>query len=243
MARSIVVMCALVAMPSFGVAEEMTDAELAALFESQRDAIAAVEKGEADAPLGQSRGLAAAVDLGATRGLKLVAVESDETASQERGVVVTSSASAMEATTEAAAATDAVATTEPAVATADEGTASVTYASFAPEYQINVRVTFDLDSAALREEEKPRLEQLCRVMRSSDVEKFRVVGHTDATGSEEYNQRLSRLRAEEVQRFFVEECGITAERIEAIGVGERFPFVADDPEAGENRRVEFQALS
>ncbi|MEM9814135.1 MAG: OmpA family protein [Pseudomonadota bacterium] len=243
MARSIVVMCALVAMPSLGVAEEMTDAELAALFESQRDAIAAVEKGEVESPLGQSRGLAAAADLGATRGLKLVAVEGDETASQERGVVVTSSAPAADATTEAAAATDTAASTEPAVATADDGKASVTYASFAPEYQINVRVTFDLDSASLREEEKPRLEQLCRVMRSSDVEKFRVVGHTDATGSEEYNQRLSRLRAEEVQRFFVDECGIMAERIEAIGVGERFPFVADDPEAGENRRVEFQALS
>ena len=51
------------------------------------------------------------------------------------------------------------------------------------------------------------------------------------------------LRAEEVQRFFVDECGIPAERTQAVGVGEQFPYDDHDPAAAANRRVEFQAMS
>lgn len=237
MIRTVGVVLVLAIAPAMGVAQEMSDEELARLFEEQRDALKAVSS-----PNGQARGLRPAPQLGATRGLKLVAIDNPEASSQERGVRVTSAASA-EVETETATAE---VTAEPAateVTAASASPAEVTYASFAPEYQINVRITFDLDSAALRDDQKPQLDQLCRVMRVSDIEKFRVVGHTDATGSETYNQRLSRLRAEEVQRFFVEDCGIAGTRIEAIGVGERFPFDDQDPVAAENRRVEFQALS
>jgi len=206
----------LTALPALAGADDMTDEELAHLFQSQRDALSATESEH-----GQARSLGAARALGATRGLRLVAVEDAEAAS----------APAAEEGVEVAAA-------------ADTGVASdVTYAEFAPEYQINVRINFDLDSAALRDDQKPQLDQLCRVMRGSEIEKFRVVGHTDATGPEAYNQRLSRLRAEEVQRYFVTECGIDAARIEALGVGEQFLFDEENPAAGENRRVEFQALS
>ena len=111
------------------------------------------------------------------------------------------------------------------------------------EEQVNVNVSFDFDSAALRADQKPKLVQLCSALKAADVQKIRILGHTDASGSAEYNERLSRLRAEEVKRFLSSDCGYPEDRMEALGVGERFPFDPNDPRADVNRRVEFQALS
>ncbi len=108
--------------------------------------------------------------------------------------------------------------------------------------QVNVNVTFDFDSAALRPDQRPRLAALCTAMQKADVEQFRILGHTDASGSADYNEALSLLRAEEVKRYLVADCGIAPERMIAVGVGERFPYDAADPRADVNRRVEFQVL-
>lgn len=110
------------------------------------------------------------------------------------------------------------------------------------EEQVNINISFDFDSAALREDQKPKLATLCKVMAQIDVNVFRILGHTDSAGSESYNERLSKLRAEEVKRFLVADCGIAPERLEAVGVGERAPILPDDPRADANRRVEFQVL-
>lgn len=121
--------------------------------------------------------------------------------------------------------------------------APVAYSEIEKDAQINLRITFDFDSAVLRPEEKPKLNTLCTAMKAVDVELFRIVGHTDAAGTDAYNEKLSLLRAQEVRRFLVDDCGIDAARLEAVGMGKRFLFNAEDPKADENRRVEFQALS
>jgi OmpA-OmpF porin, OOP family len=110
------------------------------------------------------------------------------------------------------------------------------------EEQVNVSIVFDFDSAALRSDQRPKLANLCSAMQEADVELFRVVGHTDAAGAAEYNERLSRLRAEEVVRYLVSDCGIAGERLEAVGMGERLLYDAENPRADVNRRVEFQVL-
>lgn len=118
-----------------------------------------------------------------------------------------------------------------------------TYVALAPEDQVNIQISFDFDSAALRADQKPKLATLCEVMKSIDIELFRIVGHTDASGSAAYNERLSLLRAQEVKRYLTDECGVEASRLEAVGVGESFPLDMADPNGDVNRRVEFQALS
>ena len=123
------------------------------------------------------------------------------------------------------------------------GTVAQEVGSIVPkDEQVNINVSFDFDSAALREDQKPKLASLCDALKAADVQKIRILGHTDASGSESYNERLSKLRAEEVKRYLISDCGYPAERMEAVGVGERFPFDPDDPLADVNRRVEFQAL-
>lgn len=132
-------------------------------------------------------------------------------------------------------------------AVADD-TASVTpaateeYSAVEKEDQVNVRISFDFDSAALRSDQKPKLAALCQAMKSVDVAVFQIIGHTDSSGSASYNERLSLLRAQEVKRYLVGECGVEETRLKAIGMGESAPFNSANPRADENRRVEFQAL-
>ncbi|WOS65945.1 OmpA family protein [Sinorhizobium fredii] len=118
-----------------------------------------------------------------------------------------------------------------------------TYWKLPPSDQINVRVNFAFDSAAIALDQKPALQQLCRIMKEMDIKLVRVIGHTDAVGGMAYNQQLSMLRAKEVTRFFADECQIALERLEAVGVGEQFLLNSKNPKADENRRVEFQAVS
>lgn len=109
--------------------------------------------------------------------------------------------------------------------------------------QMNVRVTFAFDSAALGADQKPRLREVCDGLRQAGVGVLKIIGHTDASGPWDYNQQLSELRAEEVKRFFVTDCGVAEDRLDAVGVGEQFPYDAKNPRASANRRVEFQAVS
>ncbi|GGE58737.1 OmpA family protein [Actibacterium pelagium] len=117
-----------------------------------------------------------------------------------------------------------------------------TYVAVEKADQVNVQISFDFDSAALRADQKPKLATLCQVMRNVDVSVFQIVGHTDSSGSASYNEKLSLLRAQEVKRYLVNDCGIAEQRLQAIGVGESAPYNTSNPRADENRRVEFQAL-
>jgi len=121
--------------------------------------------------------------------------------------------------------------------------AASTYVELNPEEQVNIQISFDFDSAALREDQKSKLGTLCEVMKGSDLGNFRIIGHTDASGSAGYNEKLSLLRAQEVKRYLTGDCGIAAERLDAVGVGEAYPLDKQDPRGDVNRRVEFQALS
>ena len=135
-------------------------------------------------------------------------------------------------------------TTTTEVASGAVAPVKVAYTELDKADQINFRIGFDFDSAVLRETEKPKLAALCTAMTAVDVAVFRIVGHTDAAGTEVYNEKLSLLRAEEVKRHLVsEECGIEPARLQAVGVGKRYLYNTEDPRSEDNRRVEFQALS
>ncbi|MCA0872591.1 OmpA family protein [Seohaeicola saemankumensis] len=148
-----------------------------------------------------------------------------------RGLVIVPSGDQGAATTDSATDTTTVAAAEePAYSAVDKSE------------QVNIQIAFDFDSAALRDDQKPKLATLCQVMQSVDVAVFQIIGHTDSSGSAQYNERLSLLRAEEVKRHLVSDCGIADTRLKAIGMGESAPYNTADPRGDENRRVEFQAL-
>jgi outer membrane protein OmpA-like peptidoglycan-associated protein len=72
---------------------------------------------------------------------------------------------------------------------------------------------------------------------------LRFEAHTDSTGSARVNQRLSELRASEVERLLVER-GVPRERMQPVGFGQRRPIAENTDDAGRrsNRRVEFRAF-
>ncbi|MCV2869183.1 OmpA family protein [Defluviimonas sp. WL0002] len=142
-----------------------------------------------------------------------------------RGLVLAPSTAATTVTDTAAAAA-----TEPA------------YQPVAAEEQINLSISFDYNSSSLRADQTPKLATMCEVMKSVDVNRFQVIGHTDSSGSEAYNQSLSEARAEAVVQYLVNDCGIAADQLMAVGAGESSPLDAANPGADVNRRVEFQAL-
>jgi outer membrane protein OmpA-like peptidoglycan-associated protein len=71
-----------------------------------------------------------------------------------------------------------------------------------------------------------------------------IVGHTDATGSADYNQGLSQRRATASANYLIAQ-GVAATRVRTAGRGEMEPIAANDTEAGRqtNRRVEIAIVA
>jgi len=98
---------------------------------------------------------------------------------------------------------------------------------------------FDVDSDVLREASRVNLANLARSLKEYDGTDLLVVGHTDATGSDDYNQGLSERRARSARAFLIAQS-VDPDRVKAMGRGEAEPINSNDTAAGrqENRRVE-----
>ena len=102
-------------------------------------------------------------------------------------------------------------------------------------------VTFDVDSAAIRPGFYRTLDDVSATLNRYPQSYLDVIGHTDSTGSEAYNQALSERRAGSVSNHF-RSRGVDPARIAAYGVGETLPIASNATVSGrqENRRVELR---
>ena len=98
---------------------------------------------------------------------------------------------------------------------------------------------FDFDSDQLRAESKKNLDNLASSLSNFGDSKLLLVGHTDAQGTDAYNQDLSRRRALSVASY-LESRSVSPARVEVSGRGETEPIASNDTELGraQNRRVE-----
>ncbi len=101
--------------------------------------------------------------------------------------------------------------------------------------------SFDHNSAALRPGLYSEIDRIANVMLQYPDTVIRVEGHTDSTGTEEYNLELSASRAVAVKNLIVEK-GISPYRLETVTFGETRPIATNETEAGRqmNRRVEIK---
>lgn len=108
---------------------------------------------------------------------------------------------------------------------------------------VDLSINFDFDSARLQASSKPLLDNLAQAMNSERLSqlKFKVEGHTDAKGKNEYNQDLSARRATAVQAYLIGQ-NVPAERLQAEGKGASELLVPEKPLAPENRRVRISLL-
>jgi len=102
---------------------------------------------------------------------------------------------------------------------------------------------FELNKAVLTPESEPELKRIVSVLNENKSLMIEISGHTDNTGSDEFNNKLSLDRADAVKTYLLN-AGIDSKRIQTRGYGKTKPKESNDTEEGRaaNRRVEFVIL-
>jgi outer membrane protein OmpA-like peptidoglycan-associated protein len=100
-------------------------------------------------------------------------------------------------------------------------------------------VLFDTGKSTLKPGSYATLDRLATALKEDPGRQVQIEGHTDSTGSDEFNQELSQERARSVQAALMQR-GVSGSQISAVGKGEGFPVASNDNVAGrqQNRRVE-----
>ncbi len=104
-------------------------------------------------------------------------------------------------------------------------------------------IFFDYNQASIRSGSQAALDAVASIMKERPRLRIEVRGHTDATGGEEYNQKLSEERAMAVRTALIS-LGVEEGRIRARGFGMSQPVATNETEEGraKNRRTEFVVL-
>lgn len=108
------------------------------------------------------------------------------------------------------------------------------------ELRMELRVFFDNDKSAIKNQYKPEIAKVAEKMREYPNSVASIEGHASKTGpSARYNQRLSEARAVAVKSMLTNEFGIAPNRLSTVGRGYEVPIAPNDTEEGRamNRRV------
>ncbi len=156
---------------------------------------------------------------------------------QKRNLVISKDGEPQPAASVPAGGTAPTAPTAPN-ASASASASATTPVTAEPRASVSLSIQFDFNSAVLLPEGASTLKRLAAAMQSESLraDRFLIEGHTDAKGAKDFNQRLSKNRAESVRRYLIEQ-GVSDKRLVAEGKG--FSDLANktDPLSAENRRV------
>ena len=111
------------------------------------------------------------------------------------------------------------------------------------EHSVLNNIFFDLDSYALKEKSYTELNRVSDFLESNPGIRVEISGHTDDTGSQDYNLNLSNKRAETVYNYLIEK-GLSTEKLTYKGYGQTQPAYPNDSEENrsKNRRIEFSII-
>ncbi|MGQ9816879.1 MAG: OmpA family protein [bacterium] len=106
-------------------------------------------------------------------------------------------------------------------------------------------IYFDFNSAVIKPESYPVLDDAAKVLIAKPKMRVEIGGHTDSIGSDSYNMTLSYNRANAVKDYLVRYHNIDPSRLEVRGYGETQPVADNRTKSGrdQNRRIEFKILS
>lgn len=114
-----------------------------------------------------------------------------------------------------------------------------------PKTEIKIdNIYYDLDSFVLREESKPSLDKLVKILEDTPDAFVQINSHTDERGKVEYNTTLSQRRAQSVVDYLVSK-GINPARLTSKGFGFSDPVIKGaktEEEHQQNRRTAFQVI-
>lgn len=105
---------------------------------------------------------------------------------------------------------------------------------------VAVDINFALNSAVLTDQAKAMLKRMAAAMNSNQLASYHFLleGHTDTTGTPDYNLALSKRRAEAARAYLADQLGVASSRLQAIGRGEEGLLDPDQPTSPLNRRVQ-----
>jgi outer membrane protein OmpA-like peptidoglycan-associated protein len=110
-------------------------------------------------------------------------------------------------------------------------------------------VHFDFAQSTLKPEAQKILKKNIQLLKENPKAKIRIAGYTSASGTDDYNQKLSEKRANAIRDYLVSEGVIGADRLSTIGYGETRPAVHEaapknlySPAAKANMRVLFEII-
>jgi outer membrane protein OmpA-like peptidoglycan-associated protein len=106
--------------------------------------------------------------------------------------------------------------------------------------RVDLEIKFDYNSANIAKAALPDMDNLGKALTDPALKggTFVLAGHTDAVGSEDYNQDLSSRRADSVKRYLMEKFNLAPDHLVTAGYGKTRLKNKDNPKAPENRRVE-----
>jgi len=106
--------------------------------------------------------------------------------------------------------------------------------------KIDLEIQFDYNSANISKTSMPSVQELGKALSNANLKgsTFVVAGHTDAIGSETYNQDLSERRADTIKRYLTEKYSINGADLVTVGYGETKPKDPNAPKDPINRRVQ-----
>lgn len=103
--------------------------------------------------------------------------------------------------------------------------------------EVNSTVTFEFNSARLDGTAQAILRQQAHWIRQFPEIRFRVYGHTDAVGSNQFNKALGKRRADAVVHY-LSTLGVSRSRLEAVvSFGETQPLIVSQGRERRNRRT------
>lgn len=104
-------------------------------------------------------------------------------------------------------------------------------------------ITFETDQYSIRPEFHDVLDSVALVLAEYKDTNVNIAGHTDSTGSDNYNQMLSERRAQSV-REYLGQRKVDYGRMNAVGYGPRYPIASNSSTSGraQNRRVEIELV-
>jgi len=110
-------------------------------------------------------------------------------------------------------------------------------------------IHFDFAQSTLKPEAKTILKRNIQLLKENPKAQIRIAGYTSASGTEDYNQKLSERRANAIKEYLVSEGVIESDRLSTIGYGETHPAVREaapkdlySPAAKANMRVLFEIV-
>ena len=111
------------------------------------------------------------------------------------------------------------------------------------EITLSGDTNFEFNKAALLSSAYPTLDQLAKSMKDNPETRWKIEGYTDSKGSDSYNMKLSRERAQSVVDYLINK-GIERSRLEVVPFGESQPVASNDTQEGRamNRRVEIKLI-